>query len=204
MSKTTGPAAPVGIASPLDKPIVERNSFRSTIWRSLMMIGPERASRCRLVLLLIAGCFPTAARAADLERAPIRYSEAPANNVVTRLEQRLDEGKARLTYEEGFGYLRSLLRELNVPASSQMLVFSKTSLQRQRISPRKPRALYFSDDVYVGFCQQGDLIEVTAVDPDLGAVFYSLEQKPAARPRFVRQQDACLICHASSQNQGFP
>jgi hypothetical protein len=157
-----------------------------------------------LVLLLTPGLLPALARAADLEREPIRYSQAPANNPITRLEQRLDQGQARLTYEEGFGYLRSLLRELNVPASSQMLVFSKTSLQRQRISPQKPRALYFSDDVYVGFCQQGDLIEVTAVDPGLGAVFYSLEQKPAARPRFVRQQDTCLICHASSQNQGLP
>jgi hypothetical protein len=42
------------------------------------------------------------------------------------------------------------------------------------------------------------------MDTQLGAVFYSLDQKPADRPRFVRQNDTCLICHASSQNQGLP
>jgi hypothetical protein len=144
------------------------------------------------------------AAGADLEREPIKYSTAPPSNPVSRLQQRIDTGKARLTYEAKFGYLRSLLRELQVSASSQMLVFSKTSLQRQRIRPRQPRALYFNDDAYVGFCQHGDLIEVAAVDPQLGAVFYSLDQKPAAKPRFARRNDTCLICHASSQNQGFP
>jgi hypothetical protein len=48
------------------------------------------------------------------------------------------------------------------------------------------------------------VIEVTAVDPQLGAVFYSLEQKPAEKPRFIRQNDSCMICHGSSANQGFP
>jgi hypothetical protein len=28
-------------------------------------------------------------------------------------------------------------------------------MQRDRISPRRPRALYFRDDVYIGYCQQG-------------------------------------------------
>jgi hypothetical protein len=85
-----------------------------------------------------------------------------------------------------------------------MLVFSKTSLQRNRIAPRTPRALYFGDDVYVGYCQRGKVLEVTAVDPQLGAVFYSLDQEPDAKPVFRRQGDSCLICHASSQNQGIP
>jgi hypothetical protein len=160
-----------------------------------------------LVLLLLT--LP--ARAVDLDREPINYSTAEAHNAVERLQERLDAGRAKLTYEEGTGYLRSLLRELNVPLSSQMLVFSKTSLQRQRINPRTPRGIYFSDDVYVGFCQKGDLLEVTAIDPQLGAVFYSLSQKrsPTERghekpPRFQRQTDNCLICHASSFNQGYP
>jgi hypothetical protein len=77
-------------------------------------------------------------------------------------------------------------------------------LQRQRINPRTPRAIYFGDDAYVGFCQKGDLIEVAAVDPQLGTVFYSLNQKKADRPRFTRQTDNCLICHSSSFNQGYP
>jgi hypothetical protein len=85
-----------------------------------------------------------------------------------------------------------------------MLIFSKTSLQRDRIGPRTPRAIYFNDDTYIGFCQRGTVMEVTAVDPKLGAIFYSLDQKPSEKPRFVRQNDTCLICHGSSQNQGFP
>jgi hypothetical protein len=156
-----------------------------------------------LGFLLLAG-GPGRATAADLEADPIRYSTAPADNAVSRLQQRLDAGKARLVYEDHFGYLRSVLRELGVHASSQTLVFSKTSLQRNRIGPKRPRALYFGDDAYVGFCQQGKVMEVTAVDPQLGAVFYSLDQEPSDRPRFVRQNDACLLCHASSHNQGFP
>ncbi len=42
------------------------------------------------------------------------------------------------------------------------------------------------------------------MDPNLGAVFYSLDQKRAERPRFVRQTDSCLLCHGSSLNQGLP
>jgi hypothetical protein len=99
--------------------------------------------------MLLCGLWPDSVRADDLERMPIRYSSTAASNVVSRLEQRLSADKARLSHEERFGYLRSLLRELIVPQSSQMLVFSKTSFQRNRITPRTPRALYFSDDVYV-------------------------------------------------------
>jgi hypothetical protein len=146
----------------------------------------------------------SAARGGDIDAEPINYAKAPVDNAVSRLEKRLAAGKATLTYEAGFGYLRSLLHELNVPPSSQMLVFSKTSLQRHRIAPTRPRAIYFSDDVYVGFCQRGDVLEVTAIDPSLGAVFYTLDQKSPDKPRFTRQTDTCTICHGSSANQGLP
>jgi hypothetical protein len=157
-----------------------------------------------LGLALVALVAVPSSRGADIEAAPINYSTAPDDNPVARLQKRIDAGEVKLLYEEHYGYLRSLLRELHVPVSSQVLVFSKTSLQRQRIAPRTPRALYFNDDVYLGFCQEGELMEVTAIDPKLGAVYYSVEQRPVARPRFVRQNDTCLICHASSQNQGLP
>jgi hypothetical protein len=85
-----------------------------------------------------------------------------------------------------------------VPAESQMLVFSKTSLQRGRIRPERPRALYFSDSVYVGWVP-GGLIEVTAVDPRLGPIFYSIELAPAreAPPKIERDSD-CLRCHGGN------
>ncbi len=159
-----------------------------------------------IVVLL---CLP-APRAAwafasdDFEKDPIHYSAAEADNTVSRLQQRLAAGQASLTHEEHFGYLRSLLHELQVPESSQMLVFSKTSLQRHRISPHTPRALYFSDDIYVGFCQRGDVLEISAVDPHLGAVFYTLDQEPTAAPRIRRHGDTCLLCHGSSPTHGVP
>jgi hypothetical protein len=155
------------------------------------------------LLALLLGAV-SAVRGADIERDPIRYGTTAADNPVSRLQQRLDAGQLTLHYDKKTGYLRPLLAALQVPESSQMLVFSKTSLQRERIAPRTPRALYFNDDVYIGFCQHGTVLEVTAADPQLGAVFYTLEQEPAAKPQFVRQGDSCLICHGSSQNQGFP
>jgi hypothetical protein len=161
------------------------------------------STRSRIGLgVLLLGLAPT--RAADIEQPPIAYGKAPADNAVTRLQKRIDAAGVRLDFQDSFGYLPALLREFRLPVSSQVLVFSKTSFQRDRISPRAPRAVYFGDEAYVGFCQNGEVLEVSAVDPQLGAVFYTLEQKRADRPRFVRQTDACVICHASSFNQGFP
>jgi hypothetical protein len=155
---------------------------------------------------LIGLALLTAARAGarDIERAPIRYSEATPRNSVSRLQERLDKGEAALEYEPKRGYLRSVLRALDVPESSQVLVFSKTSLQRERIAPRTPRAIYFNDEVLVGFCNRGRVMEVSAADESIGTAFYTIDQAPGDRPVVTRQTESCLICHSSSANQGFP
>jgi hypothetical protein len=157
-----------------------------------------------LVSGIVVAALAGAAHGADIEQPPVRYSAAPANNAITRLQLRLDTGRSSLAFEKHFGFLRPLLRELKVPVSSQVLVFSKTSFQRHRIAPHTPRSVYFNDDVYVGFCQNGDVLEISAVDPQLGTVFYTLDQEPGDKPHFTRQNDNCLICHGSSQNEGFP
>ena len=115
----------------------------------------------------------------------------------------LTRGRASFEFDEQTGYLRSLLAALDIPQSSQMLVFSKTSFQRQRIAPVR-RALYFNDNVYVGYCANGDLMEISAADPKLGAVFYTLDQERVDKPRIVRQTDNCLVCHANSQTRNVP
>ena len=98
------------------------------------------------------------------------------------------------------GYLKSVLHALEIPVESQSLVFSKTSLQVRRISPRTPLAIYFSDDVYVGFCQSAGVLEVSAVDPQPGTVFCILDQRGAATtPKFERRIDNCLICHSAAR-----
>jgi hypothetical protein len=164
------------------------------------MISPTR-----LLFTLAFLALPAVTRADDdFERAPVHYSKATPNNPVARLQAQLDAGKAQLAFHKDLGYLPAVLKALQVPESSQMLVFSKTSLQRTRISPKSPRALYFSDDMYVGFCQAGQVLEISAVDPTLGAVFYTLDQQEAARPKLVRQTDACLLCHGSSQTKNVP
>ena len=142
--------------------------------------------------------------AQDFEREPINYATAPTNNAVSRLQSRLDEGITQLQRDDRRGYLDSVLRALDVPISSQTLVFSKTSLQRHRIAPRTPRAIYFNDEVYVGFCQHGDVLEFSADDPMLGAVFYTLNQDAADAPKLTRQNDNCLLCHGSSSTRGVP
>lgn len=138
------------------------------------------------------------------ERPPIEYSRSTPDNCVSKLQSRLESGESQLEYTERQGYLPALLQALAVPVESQLLVFSKTSLQRHRISPRTPRAIYFNDDVYVGYCQSGDVLEVSSVDPQLGAVFYTLEQKPGDRPTLQRQTENCLICHSSSRTESVP
>ena len=157
-----------------------------------------------LALMLAGGLARGFSRAADLDDAPIHYATAPENNAVARLQQALDTGKAKLAFDKDKGYLPAILRAFDVPVSSQVLVFSKTSLQRNRIAPKTPRAIYFNDDMYVGYCQSGEVMELSIADPSLGTVFYTLEQQSDEPPRFRRQTEACLICHGSSATQGFP
>ena len=157
-----------------------------------------------MALMLAGGLARGFSRAADLDDAPIHYATAPENNAVARLQQALDTGKAKLAFDKDKGYLPAILRAFDVPLSSQVLVFSKTSLQRNRIAPKTPRAIYFNDDMYVGYCQSGEVMELSIADPSLGTVFYTLEQQSDEPPRFRRQTEACLICHGSSATQGFP
>lgn len=162
---------------------------------------------CAIVLAAIVTAGVAAAQAA-YEQEPIHYGTAPVDDPVARLQKRLQSGAARLEYNERNGYLESVLRLLDIPASSQSLVFSKTSFQRDLISPTSPRALYFDDNTYVGWVRGGDVLELAATDPSLGTIFYTLEQrKPAAKqaaPTFVRQTHSCLQCHGGAMTRDTP
>ena len=105
----------------------------------------------------------------DLQNGPIPYNQAP-DNQITQL-------KTRLLYEPRHGYLLSVLKALNIPLSSQTLVFSKTSFQAPLIFPSAPRAIFFNDDTYIGWVKGADYLEVSTADPALGAVFYVMEQE---------------------------
>ena len=131
------------------------------------------------------------------------YYSATASDVVARLQQRVERNEARLQFDATHGYLRSLLKELELPLSSQLLVFSKTSLQRYHISSKSPRALFFNDQVYVAWIPGAPMLEMLAVDPTLGAVLYTLEQTNVARPRFSRD-NRCLECHVTQRTLDVP
>lgn len=140
----------------------------------------------------------------DFERPPINYSEASPSNSVTSLVDRIEAGEVTLPFDEQYGYLQGILRELHIPVESQVLVFSKTSLQMRRISPRTPRAIYFNDDVYVGYCQFGDVLELAVADAQLGGVFYTVDQRSPDKPVISRRTDDCLVCHSSSRTENVP
>ncbi|MGE0104258.1 MAG: hypothetical protein AB7H86_11825 [Blastocatellales bacterium] len=133
----------------------------------------------------------------------IGYRSAGSNDAVAELQRRIDSGEVSLEFNERNGYLESVLRHLKIPVSSQGLVFSKTSFQLHRISPSNPRALYFADEIYVGWVRGGDMLELAAVDPNLGGVFYMLEQRKAEQPRFFRN-DECLQCHSAGATGNVP
>jgi len=153
---------------------------------------------------LLIGCAPSLLAQSNYERPPINYLHTEVHDAVAELARRLDAGEAKLDYDQQYGYLKSVLQALDVPTSSQTLVFSKTSLQLHRISPRQPRSLYFNDDVYVGYCQRGDVLEFAATDAKQGATFYTLSQEKSDRPKFVRDKGGCLTCHASTRTQNVP
>ena len=177
--------------------------------RSFTSAAAGRGSFLAASFLALTAIFPVLAdfqgstHVLSMDDDVINYSKMPDTGPVAKLQKRIDSGEVKLPYDDRFGYLPAVLKELNVPVSGQMLVFSKTSFQRERIAPNTPRAVYVGDEAYVGFVQGSPLLEFSSVDPVLGAVFYTLEQKRAERPKFVRT-DNCTECHASAKSMGVP
>src|SRR3954469_8548873 len=88
---------------------------------------------------------PAWGAALPIEQDPINYLTAPTDDPVARLQKRIDRGEVKLEHDGARGYLAAVLKELGISPTSQTLVFSKTSFQQARISPRSPRALYYGD-----------------------------------------------------------
>ncbi len=126
----------------------------------------------------------------------IAYSGPATHNRVWRLQQRLESGELKLVWDPRFGYLRSLLQALDINPDSQVLVFSRTSLQVEHIDAHTPRAVYFNDDTYIGYVQNSSLVEVTAIDSEKGPVFYAFDNQENGTPTHMeREGGRCLTCH---------
>ncbi len=133
----------------------------------------------------------------DTEYPTIPYATGETSDPVAALAEDLERGAVTLARQGPSAYLTAVLRELDIPVSSQMLVFSKTSLLARLIWPETPRALYFNDRVYVAWTPGSDGLEISAQDPELGPVFYNLEPDGDDGPRLRRQTGLCLQCHDS-------
>lgn len=155
-----------------------------------------------LVALVNPGLF---ALEPVIEQEPIRYSETVSDTPITRISDRIAKGETLLAGSTDQDILRELLELLDIPVESQVLVYSKTSAQNGLITPSTPRAIYFSDNAYVGWVQRGN-IEVITFDERLGAVFHMVhlaERNDNGSPKIARDR-SCLDCHAGSPTSGFP
>ena len=148
------------------------------------------------------------------EHPAIQYARRPTTDRVAKLNQSLAQhGLSRQSAEgaaadrsfhrdERTGHLMSVLDALGVPVESQLLVFSKTGVQRAYTSPHNPRALFFNESIVVGYVPGAPLIEIASVDPQQAVIFYTVDQT-APVPAFVRAS-SCLSCHVSASTLDVP
>jgi hypothetical protein len=132
----------------------------------------------------------------DREYPVIGYSTRLPEDPVARLQQRLGQGGLTIAYDETHGFLSGLLSILDIDIESQVLVFSRTSINVGLVRANNPRAIYFNDDTYIAWVPGGDALEIAAMDPNLGPVFYLLDQDQHTNG-FVRHAGQCLRCHDS-------
>jgi hypothetical protein len=124
-------------------------------------------------------------------------ADAPGARV-TQVLQQLARGELPLAYTDRWGYLPALLDAFGIASDSQVLVFSKTSLQDALISPATPRALYFNDEAAIGFVQGGPVLELAVQLPGQGVGFYTLGNRKDAAPQLERLDRECARCHRAA------
>ena len=149
-------------------------------------------------------------------RDPVDYSGKRIDDAITQALERNGDVLKSVKPESRSGFLKAVLQFLNVPVESQLLVFSKTARVQPPVGPKSPRAIYFNDDVMVGWTPTSRELEIVAIDPFKGAIFYGVKQ-----PRNVagnsagavggdiagihfERNDGCLSCHASRSTLQVP
>lgn len=167
-----------------------------------------RTTRARFVIACLAWSAAVATSAQfddapfELDHPAVSYSTRRSTDAVDALNTRVQSGEVTLPYEPTTGYLKPLLAALDISIDSQIVLFSKTSLQSPQISPRNPRAIYFNDSVVVAWVR-GGFIELAAHDSAQGAVFYRMLRAVTGPPAMFRD-NGCLQCHNSFATLGVP
>ena len=135
---------------------------------------------------------------------PLRYSETASSDPISKLADELAKGTRKIDASTPLEKLRFVLKLLEIPEESQILVFSKTSKQNSLIHPGNPRCLFFNENSYVGYVPGGDM-EVITQDPVLGSVYYLIgtgRDQPALQ--ITRDNSDCLSCHGTARTESIP
>lgn len=140
----------------------------------------------------------------DSYEPPHNYLKREGTDAMSVLIRQAAEGAHSFGTETGLPLLEKLLHDLDVPVSSQVVLFSRTSLQKDLVSPENPRAIYFDDNIYLAW-MPGGKIEVNSFDPDAGGLFYFEEppEKPGDEVGFIRFA-RCMGCHGGSATNFLP
>jgi hypothetical protein len=171
-------------------------------------IGPVAAGACALAAAIAGSAAVSGQQGAEpwggvLDEHPaVAYATRPTTDRVATLSQALSSGARSLRREPQTGYLVPLLEALGVPVESQLLVFSKTGVQRAFTGPHTPRAIFYDRSVVVAHVPGAPFLELAAHDPQQGVVFYTLDQ--TAVPPVLRRQTSCLTCHVSATTLNVP
>ncbi len=179
-----------------------------------MIVPMRRARSAGLTLtgVVVMAAIVDVALASSRQQAPwvgvleehpaIQYASRPTTDRVAKLNQSLAQSARSFQRDERTGHLMSVLDALGVPLESQLLVFSKTGVQRAYTSPHNPRALFFNESVAVGYVPGAPLIEIASLDPQQAVIFYTVDQSAPA-PVFIRAR-SCLSCHVSASTLDVP
>lgn len=119
---------------------------------------------------------------------------ASGTNAIEQLQAALEAGEIRLeSSSDGRATLVGILDALGILPESQLLVFSGSSLQFDKIEQATPRSIFHNEDVAVGWVQNSSLLEIITSGAERVA-FYTLDTS-AAQPRFQQRFSECIICH---------
>lgn len=161
-----------------------------------------------MLLFLAIAAAPAAEtkspRVIDFRGPPHNYLNWKPKDRFAELQEKVESGSVKLDTESDKAFLTSLLQALSIPVSSQLLVFSASSLQSEIINPRNPRALYFNEDTYLGWVP-GGLVEIIAEDPEMGPMFYVFDRlRPGGAVPKATRSTKCMNCHAGNATRRLP
>jgi hypothetical protein len=162
----------------------------------IVTMNRARAAGLTLTAVVVTAAIVDVVLASGRQQAPwvgvleehpaIQYASRPLTDPVAKLNQSLAQSGRSFQRDERTGHLMAVLNALGVPVESQLLVFSKTGVQRAYTSPHNPRALYFNESVAVGYVPGAPLIEIASLDPQQAVIFYTVDQSAPARRLFGR------------------